>query len=169
MSRRIRCLLAWRCDLWCTIVCLRLPFWFPLRFSSLIMFLVSVVLIILSLSHFVCVCPLFFVSCLRFFPSHSLCILVSPSVSVVLSSPSSLVSVSASLSQCPPLCLRLRLSVCVSSSSSIVSHLSPIVSLRISQISTLCIRSPISTICHFALTRRYIIILNLFPLSIGSF
>ena len=147
MSWRIQYLLAWRCDLWRTIVCLRLPFWF-LSVSCLCCSLCYVV----SFSFCICVSP--FLHLLSPFLPFSLTLYPRlPLLSVALSSPLSLISVSASLSQCLPLCLCLCLSVCVSSPSSIIFHLFPSVSLRISQISTLCIRSPIFTIYHFALIR----------------
>jgi hypothetical protein len=186
MSRRIRCILVWRCDLWRVIVCLRLPFcqWF-LSVSRL-SFSHSVSCLCRSLHHFVsfsfciCISPppdlylrplvslclLFFVSCLRFFLSRS-----------VSSSPSWYLPLCLHLrlsSRSLPLCRSLRLfasasvSVChfVFFHHRCISHLSPKISLRVCQISILYIRSPIFTIYHFALTGRYIIILNLFPCRI---
>ena len=164
MSRRIRCLLAWRCDLWCTIVCLRLPFWFlsvsrlslcflSLSFSSSfclfltlyvsVSFSLSLVSVSSLLTHSVSSSPSLYLSLCLHLRLSSRSLLLCPNVRLFIST-----SVSLSLSlRLPPSCL-----------------ISPIVSLRISQISTLCIRSPIFTIGHFALIRRYIIILNLFPL-----
>jgi hypothetical protein len=137
----------------------------PLCFSSVFLSLCFLSLsfsssFCISLPLPICIRFLLFLSpFLRFlspFLPLSLCILVPLCIRLSLRL---FVSVSPSLSQSLPLCLRLHL---VSLPSSIISSLSHHFSAHLSDFH-LCIRSLIFTEYNFVLTGRYIIIFNLFP------